>query len=256
MAEEQNSTPRVPAYCSYRVFRQFVDWIADMETIPGQIDASVRGNRYSGATWSQLRGGAVYLGILDGETPTPRLRNLAQASDAERKELMRDALQNAYGDDLIDTLDSLTPKTLEARLRELGAPDSTVRKAASFLVQALSDAGVAVPQVLAKRPRGRSVTNKARKRKPAKRDLDASQPAEPIGGGAGASEDTQRIDLDSGGSVELRVGVNLIALTEQDREWLFSLVDHFRSYTARTTETEATSTARRLGQQRHAGRAE
>ena len=237
MAEETNLANRVPAYCSYRTFTRFIDWLAEMETIPGQLDGSVRGNRYSGGTWSQLKGGAGYLGMLDGEVPTPALRALVQASDTERKELMRRALQSAYGQELIETLDNLTPKTLEAELRELGAPDSTVRKAASFFVQALSGAGVSVPQVLAKRPRGRSaVSSKARKRKSPKRESNPKQTSGPVGAEAGVSEDTQRINLESGGSVELRVGVNVIALTEQDREWLFRLVDHFRSYTAIATE--------------------
>lgn len=237
MAEETSSTNHVPVYCSYRVFTQFIGWLAEMETIPGQIDASVRGNRYSGGAWSQIKGGAGYLGMLDGEAPTPALRALVQASDTERKELMREALQNAYGPELIEKLGSLTPKTLEAELRELGAPDSTVRKAASFFVQALSGAGVSVPQVLAKRPRGRSATgSKVRKRKPSKREPNRVQTSGQAGTDADASEDTQRIDLESGGSVELRVGVNVIALTEADREWLFRLVDHFRSYTAAMTE--------------------
>lgn len=234
MAEEAISTNHVPAYCSYRRFTGFIDWLAEMEAIPGQIDASVRQNRYSGAAWSQLKGGAGYLGMLDGEVPTQTLRALAQASDTERKELMRKALQNAYGQELIETLDSLTPKTLEDKLRELGAPDSTVRKAASFLVQALSDAGVSVPQVLAKRPRGRAATNKAGRRKPPKRESSVP-PSPQTGSDAAGPEDTQRIHLDSGGSVELRVGVDVIALAEQDREWLFKLVDHFRSYTPRAT---------------------
>jgi len=52
----------------------------------------------------------------------------------DRKQILRQVFEDAYGQDLVCNLVSMTPSMLNSKLKELGTTDSTHKKAVSFFL--------------------------------------------------------------------------------------------------------------------------
>ncbi len=230
MTKEKTETP-IPMYVSYATFNTLLEWLKGMPTMPSQLDRSLWAPKFGGGTGSQLMGGLRFLKLVDDEyRPTEQLRALSGADMAERRELMAQLLADAYGIDLVKGLPGATPKQLTETLKALGATDSTHAKASTFLAKAAEFAGIAVPDSIAKRKRGRKAgtrTAKARNR--------VMAPRVPTGGGKKGSEvhpkeDVETITFEKGGYVKLVLNVSLIQLSAADREFVITLVDQMHRY--------------------------
>ena len=162
MATSTVQANHIPAYASFTSFKTFLDWLQEMDQVPAQIDRSLWGTKFNGATGSALITSGRFLGLLIEERPTPRLHELARADTEARKNLIEQMLRSAYGDDIVGRLPEMTPKMLDVKLRELGATDGTLRKAASFFINALKTTDVQVPSAIARKARNR--TTKANRR--------------------------------------------------------------------------------------------
>ena len=157
----------LPIYVSYLTFGNFLDWLKEMTVVPSQIDRSLWSVKFSGSNGAQLMSGLRFLGLLDGERPTPALEPLAMADDTARLELLRIVLEGAYGKDNIDELPKMTPGMLDKKLEELGTTNPTHRKALSFFVNASKAVGLAVPAQIARKARNKPTPTKATINKPA-----------------------------------------------------------------------------------------
>ena len=153
MTDKTDATP-LPIYVSYSTFTTCLDWLKEMNVTPSQIDRSLWGGKFAGGNGSQLMVGLRFLGLLDDEKPTERLEGLVRADAAQRKERLADTMRAAYGD-LIEKLPSMTPNMLNKALDELGATDSTRRKAFSFVVNAARGADLPIAPGIAKRARNK-----------------------------------------------------------------------------------------------------
>lgn len=165
MAEE--SQPKTtPIYVSYLTFTNLLDWLRDLGTLPSQFDRSFWGHKFSGSGGGQLMAGLRFLGLLKGDEPTERLEQIALASDDERRQLLIDLLNDAYGHDFIASLPRTTPKLVNDRLSDLGTTDTTHAKARSFFVNAAKAVGLSMPPQVAKQARNRpTVSRKTPNRK-------------------------------------------------------------------------------------------
>lgn len=146
---------RAPTYVSYSTFTTMIDWLKGMDKLPSRIDRSLWASKFSGSNGAQLVGGMRFLGLLNGDTPEPRLRELVRAGKDERKTLLEAMLREAYGDDIVDGLATMTPSLLDDKLAALGTTTATHRKAVSFFVNAVKATDVAIPGIIAKRARNR-----------------------------------------------------------------------------------------------------
>jgi hypothetical protein len=152
--------PNSPIYVSYTTFMTLLDWLRDMKVIPNQLDRTLWAPKFAGSTGVQLMSGLRFLGLLYDEAPTPRLEQLAMASNEDRKRLLAELVRDQYGADFVAGLSKATPRTVQDRMKELGATDATFRKAVSFFVNAAKAADIPMPTHIAKVARNRSAVRR------------------------------------------------------------------------------------------------
>lgn len=228
----------IPVYVSFLQFTGFLGWLQEMPSLPAQIDRSLWSARYSGSVGSQLMSGLRFLGLLDGEKPTDRLVELVRADENQRKEILLEVLQQAYGAELIGGVPTMTPRLFDDALGALGTTDATRSRAASFLTNALKDVGIAVPQTIAKRARNRPAGSGGRKTKATRRNTQPSSSSSsaraPVSqpDTAGVAHDTRTLQLRGGAAVSLSVDGDVLSLPHDDLVWLLGIVKQFEDYEA------------------------
>ena len=158
-----DSTPTraAPIYVSYSTFTTLLDWLRDMKVIPNQLDRTLWGKKFAGSTGVQLMSGLRFLGLLDGEMPTPTLEQLALATNEDRKPLLAELVRDIYSAEFVAGLPKATPRTVQDRMNQLGATDTTTRKAASWFVNAAKAAEIPMPMHIAKVARNRATARRS-----------------------------------------------------------------------------------------------
>ena len=170
---------RQPAYVSYPLFEQCLDWLGGMDPVPAQIDRSQWSDRFGSASGAQLMVGLRSLGLLDGGAPTAALAALAKAAGDARQEQLRAVLRAAYGDDLVDNLAGKSLAAVEEAIRALGTTDATHRRALPFFINAAKAAGLDMQTEVSRRARKRRMGAGAKKaaKKAVKRAAKKRAPA-------------------------------------------------------------------------------
>ena len=239
---QEKTDGHIPIYVSYSTFTTFLDWLAEMPVTPTQLDRSLWGGKFAGGTGSQLMSGLRFLGLVDGETPTDRLEPILRVDSTERKQLLTALLRDAYGADLIDGLNSITPKMLNEGLERLGATDATLRKAFSFIVNAAKANEIPIAPTTAKKARNKPARKAAatRVKPPPAPKAGGTKKLTPKDGGS-TTDTTRKVQLMSGGHVTLALDIDLFDLSDGDREFVLRLVDELRNYqSAQQRPAEAT----------------
>lgn len=236
-ATPKPATP--PPYVSYLSFVGFIDWLGTLPRVPDQLDRSLWGDKYSGATGSQLMSSLRFLGLVDGNRPTSELRALVAATGNERNASLLEQLRRAYGPDVVDGITGMTPQMLTRAIKDLGATESTVRKAESYLINALKAGGIEVPAPIAKKARNRP--SGAKRRMPVKKS-EAPPPASrqvSASADAPATPSTRSLSLRCGATVGLTLDRDMMQLPTDDLQWVLEIVQMFESYEASTTKEGA-----------------
>ena len=156
----------LPPYISFSTFTTFLDWIKEMPVTPSQIDRSLWETKFAGSVGGQLVPSLRFLWLLDGNSPTQTLDDLARADDDSRKQLLGRCLRRAYGEELLDGLRTDTPKLFDEKLRNLGTTDATHQKASSFFINAAKYAGLELQPAIKKRARNRPSRARTARAKP------------------------------------------------------------------------------------------
>ena len=241
---------RTPAYASFLSFTNFLDWLKEMDRMPEQVDQSLWRSKFSGGTGSAIMTSARFLDLLVDERPTPRLHELVQADEVNRKVLIEQMVRSSYGDDIVDRLPGMTPKMLDDHLRDLGATEGIIRKSASFLINALKATNVQVPPAIAKRARNRRTGLK--KRTPGQKDISDSEilakgkEGTPPNLAASEPVHIQRtIRLGDQVEADLRVRGDILKLDNaaEMMSWLQSVIETFDLGEVGEEVTEETTTA-------------
>ena len=168
-----------PMYASFLTFTTLLDWLHDMQHLPSQFDRSWWGSKFSGSGGAQLMAGLRFLGLLEKDTPSERLVELAHASTQARAPLLASLLRDAYGADLVDGLTRMTPKMLSDSIESMGTTDATHRKALAFFVNAVKAAQVPIPPAIAKQARNRPAAGARRAKANGALRKPDEKPAEP-----------------------------------------------------------------------------
>ena len=143
-------------YVSYKTFRGFLDSLR--QGIPARIDRSLMPTQ-SGAIQNQILAALRYLSLIDDQgMPQPTLRQLVQAEEDVRKEVLAQLLRSSYpalfaSDDFLTTA---TVSQFHEAFQATGAKGDTIRKNEAFFLAAASDAGIAVSPRITKAGRSRS----------------------------------------------------------------------------------------------------
>lgn len=153
-----------PPYVSYGTFKNFLGSIKEL--IPARIDPThpfMVGQ--SGSAQSFLMSALRFFGLVDGKTPTPCLKQLAQSSDEDRKGIWKAIFTEAYAPIIGDVdLTTATAGMLHEKFREQDLTGETVNKCFSFFVAGAQDAGIPLAKHLEPGARGGgNGTRKARR---------------------------------------------------------------------------------------------
>jgi hypothetical protein len=190
MAETIEKKPS-PAYVNYSTFTNFIGRLEGI--VPDRIDKSLM-TSMSGSGQAALKSSLRYLRLTDeDEHPTPLMHELVEASEADRKHVLKKVLQQSYPFLTNGSLNlgKATMHLLEDWFREQGISGTTVDKSAKFFLDAAQVADIHLGPYLAQKSRRRSQPRKkVNRRKPPK------QKPPPSANNAGAlPEGTSKFDV-------------------------------------------------------------
>jgi len=138
--QEQTST--VPPYVPYRTFQTFLEFLQD-EGIPGRIDKTVWGPRFSGSSGTQLMTALKVLGLVDTEGhPSDELDDLVHAEGDDRRTLLRQILQRFYVPVFELDLARASKGQFHEAFRSFGTKEGVLTKCEAFFIRAAQAAGI------------------------------------------------------------------------------------------------------------------
>ena len=226
-----------PPYISFNTFKTLLYWL-EKEGVPLRIDRSFWKEKFSGANGSKLMGGLRFLGLLDGDKPTKELEILVSSSlGDERSQIFVNILTKSYRNIPFEELARATPSMIKEWFRVYPIDGHTLRKATTFFINAAREAQIPMSNSIIKMTKSRRINSQQQikslnaaseeiatinKRTPAVNKLQDSE----------TLRNSTTIPLSNGGTVVVDVAVNLFSLSEEDRSFVFSIVDLAKSYTS------------------------
>ena len=226
-----------PPYISFNTFKTLLYWL-EKEGVPLRIDRSFWKEKFSGANGSKLMGGLRFLGLLDGDKPTKELEILVSSSlGGERSQIFVNILTKSYRNIPFEELARATPSMIKEWFRVYPIDGHTLRKAITFFINAAREAQIPMSNSIIKMTKSRRINSQQQikslnaaseeiatinKRTPAVNKLQDSE----------TLRNSTTIPLSNGGTVVVDVAVNLFSLSEEDRSFVFSIVDLAKSYTS------------------------
>lgn len=222
MAESVENNAAV--YVAFATLKNALDQLA--EGVPNRIDRSVFPG-LSGGVQAQLLSGMRFLGLIDGQgKPQPALTKIAVSNEAARKRELRTILEGSYQDLFALDLTKTTPAQLgEQMTRSYKATGDTREKAVRFFLSAVEYVGIPVSTLFKKRGSTSSASpRKRRQTRPAATIVDAL---------ASSPSNTQKtVTLRSGGFVTVSANADFFRLSNEDRTFVFELIDKLEEYEA------------------------
>lgn len=226
-----------PPYISFNTFKTLLYWL-EKEGVPLRIDRSFWKEKFSGANGSKLMGALRFLGLLDGDKPTKELEILVSSSlGDERSQIFVNILTKSYRNIPFEELARATPNMIKEWFRVYPVDGHTLRKATTFFINAAREAQIPMSNSIIKMTKSRRINSQQQikslnaaseeivtinKRTPAVNKLQDSE----------TLRNSTTIPLSNGGTVVVDVAVNLFSLSEEDRSFVFSIVDLAKSYTS------------------------
>ena len=226
-----------PPYISFNTFKTLLYWL-EKEGVPLRIDRSFWKEKFSGANGSKLMGALRFLGLLDGDKPTKELEILVSSSlGDERSQIFVNILTKSYRNIPFEELARATPSMIKEWFRVYPIDGHTLRKATTFFINAAREAQIPMSNSIIKMTKSRRINSQQQikslnavseeiatinKRTPAVNKLQDSE----------TLRNSTTIPLSNGGTVVVDVAVNLFSLSEEDRSFVFSIVDLAKSYTS------------------------
>ena len=226
-----------PPYISFNTFKTLLYWL-EKEGVPLRIDRSFWKEKFSGANGSKLMGALRFLGLLDGDKPTKELEILVSSSlGDERSQIFVNILTKSYRNIPFEELARATPSMIKEWFRVYPIDGHTLRKATTFFINAAREAQIPMSNSIIKMTKSRRINSQQQikslnaaseeiatinKRTPAVNKLQDRE----------TLRNSTTIPLSNGGTVVVDVAVNLFSLSEEDRSFVFSIVDLAKSYTS------------------------
>ncbi len=220
MPEEQNKSA-----APYLPFKTF---LGSLETftqgIPPRIDRTIW--RQSGLIQGLIMGSYRFFRLIDdNERPTEMLQSLVRRKD-ERADLIGSLLNASYPEIMGDhDLTTMTMAMLDELIEKYNVSGSTKKKAITFFLQASKFAGVKLSSFIQVRSTGGTRKKRAMQ---ARNNGDSGQNDDYTPAPQSGSDKV--IMLKSGGQLSLRVSVDFLSLSADDRTFVFELVDKMNGY--------------------------
>lgn len=225
---------RAPAYIPFKTFLTAVETLE--QGIPPTLDRSVWPS-FSGGTQSQILGAFKFLGLIkENGKVEPILERLVNTKGDERREVMREMIENSYPEAIQLAENNVSFAQLQEHFRGFGVQASTLEKVVRFYLDACEYTKIKCSPLWAtakktsrrytKKDEGSTIKPKERKRKGVSPDSDGKP-----------STEWRTIQLRSGGKFSYSLSVDLVTLSKEDRDWLFNIIDQLNEY-ERIKDTE------------------
>lgn len=138
----QSQSMTVPPYVPYRTFQTFLEFLLD-EGIPGRIDKTVWGPRFSGSSGTQLMTALKVLTLVDSEGhPSDELEDLVHAEGDGRRALLQRILMRFYVPVFELDLARASKGQFHEAFRSFGTKEGVLTKCEAFFIRAAQAAGI------------------------------------------------------------------------------------------------------------------
>lgn len=215
MPEEQNKPPA--PYLPWKTFFNSLDTFS--QGIPPRIDRTIW-RAQSGLMQGLIMGAYRFFGLVDSnDRPTALLQRVVQ-NDNERAAVVGGLLKTSYPDIFAHDLSTMTMAMLNDLIEKYNVSGSTKKKAITFFLQAAKYAGLPLSNFI--QVRSTTGTRRRRMRNGEENEIDAS-----LGQKSGSEK---IVELNSGGTVTLKVAVDFLSISDVDRKFVFDLVDKMGNY--------------------------
>jgi hypothetical protein len=226
MANEQQSK-QIPPYLPYKTLMSSLENLA--QGIPPVLDRSIWKNQ-PGTVQSQILSAYKFLGLMNEQNgPTDVLRFLVEHRESPMP-TMKKIIEDKYKS-LLDkhALNTMTTTMLANEFESVFQVDGeTKKKGIRFLLQAAKANGFVLSKFLLDQTRASSGP---RKKRGTTRDSEQANGDDDDDETDNASTGTKKtIPLRSGGQLSLSVSVDLFELSEDDRTFVFGLIDSLKKY--------------------------
>lgn len=222
MADEQDDAFTYP-YISFATFKNFMLGL-DPDALPPRIDRSLMVGMAGGTQTHLLQALRSFTLIGEGNQVREPFIRMA-GGEAAFADAMRAILRHFYAAQVELAEQQATTAQLIESFEPSGYSGSTLRKAMTFFLHAARDCGMP----LSPHFRAPSVSTGTRPRRAAKAK---PKPPPPAAAAETPAAESHSIRLRSGGVVTLSCSTEFLALTREDRDFLFGLVDALRDYEA------------------------
>jgi hypothetical protein len=137
---------RSPPYVSFRTFENIIKDMS-MDGVPSRIDPSYKHvATISGSNRTQLLAALRFLGLTEGNVPTPRLQALVAADASNRNRMLKDFGTEAYSYVLTALPPNATPAQLvEAFNSNYALTGDVLRKCMKFFLDFAALSGMQIP---------------------------------------------------------------------------------------------------------------
>jgi len=235
MADADKKMP-LPPYLPYKTFLSFLDHLKTIG-MPSHIDKSVMPH-LSGAIQGWLKSALKYMKLVrDDDSPDPKLDKLVTADADARKTMLRELFDSSYAFLKSANIDlkTTTPQKLRAAITNIGAQGDTAEKVQAFMIAMAKDVGLNMSPLLAKRA---ASVRKPRTPKP-KAEVGGTGAASGTSAHSGAQPGTLMKSIAIGdGELTLTATFNPFALTKDEREVVYSIIDQMTAFESSVSAEE------------------
>jgi hypothetical protein len=229
MAESDESKVS-PPYGSFGTFWNYVTGLK-AETLPPQLDRTMMRGK-SGSDQTVINMGLKFFGLVDPDNHNAvldSLKDLVAADTDKRKAILADLVRTRYPEQMKISEQLGTEKLLhESFGTAFGLTGETRRKASTFFLHAAAMADITVSPNFPKARSGQGRPAGGVSKKAAPRNRAGKSAANTKDGNG----DTYSITLQSGGTVQLIVNADLMALLrhDADRKLVTELIEKMEGY--------------------------
>ncbi|MER7011672.1 hypothetical protein ABT324_09625 [Saccharopolyspora sp. NPDC000359] len=235
------TTTFVPPYnLTFNVFMSSLDRMAEDNELPSVIDRSYL-NWMPGTVQSNYLALFRQAGLIDSnDVPTELLHEVVYNQDA-RPAVLERLVRKHYAPVLDLPLNSTAQQLLDTWRESFGQSGETRRKAIRFFMQAVKFSGIQVSKNWERN------ADKISRQAPPSRPRRSRAPRIPQQASApeSTSRPTEVVTLAEGaGKLSLGVEIDPLKLTEEDRKFVFGIIDTIRNYRDAHPENQLDDTSR------------
>ncbi len=222
-----NAQERKPSYIAFKTFLTAIETLE--QGLPPAIDRSVWPT-FSGGLQSHTLNAFKFLGLIDEKGKVqPRLEALVGAKGEDKKDVIKEIIIEKYGEAVHLGEINASFQQLSEHFRGFGVQGGTLEMVIRFFLDACKYVGIKGSPLWATARKTQRRSRKGESQGGAKSDAGYVTPL------TGAADENTRaniqtVQLKSGGTLSLSVNVDLISLSQEDREWVFKMIDQFKEY--------------------------